>query len=129
MSATKVALLGILVQLAAVISSILAPRLQRKLGFSNLKLLLYIVMLTGIVPAYGSLGLLLPFGGLRTEAEMYAAATWFGMVSLSIIWKLDAVTRIDDSSCMVHSIAILELFMPSSYLLYVSSRLGVMRLG
>lgn len=77
----KVIFIGILVQLAAVFSSILAPRYQKRLGWTNLKVLLHIVLLAEIIPFYACLGLILPFGGLRTEWEMYIAATFFGMVS------------------------------------------------
>ena len=80
MSAPKIILIGILVQLSAVFSSILAPRLQRRLGYSNIRLLVRIVLAAQVLPLYTCLGLLLPFGGLRTEGEMYVAATWFGMV-------------------------------------------------
>jgi UMF1 family MFS transporter len=80
MGPPKIILIGVLVQLAAVISSILAPRVQRHLGISNQKLLLCIVLLAEFIPLYACIGLILPFGGLRTEGEMYIAATWFGMV-------------------------------------------------
>jgi UMF1 family MFS transporter len=81
MGPSKIILIGVLVQLAAVISSILAPRIQKKLLLSNQKLLLWVVLLAEIIPVYACLGLILPFGGLRTEGEMYVAATWFGLVS------------------------------------------------
>lgn len=80
--ASKVILIGILVQLAAVGSSLLAPRLQHRLNLSNLKLLLAIVLLAELLPVYACLGLILPWGGLRSEGEMYVAAVWFGTVSL-----------------------------------------------
>ena len=74
-------LIGILTQISAVVSSILAPRLQRYLGYTNLRLLLALVCAAQVLPGYASLGLVIPFGGLRTEAEMYVAAMWFGLVS------------------------------------------------
>jgi UMF1 family MFS transporter len=81
MSPSKIIIIGVLVQLAAVISSILAPRIQKRLAISNQRLLLWVILLAEIIPIYACIGLILPFGGLRTEAEMYVAASWFGLVS------------------------------------------------
>jgi UMF1 family MFS transporter len=80
MSPSKIIIIGILVQLAAVFSSILTPQWQKRRAWTNLAVLLRIVTLALILPLYACLGLVLPFGGLRTEAEMYVAATWFGLV-------------------------------------------------
>jgi len=49
--------------------------------YSNIAVLLRVVVLALILPVYTCVGLALPFGGLRTEGEMYVAATWFGLVS------------------------------------------------
>lgn len=76
----KIILIGILVQLSAFISSIFSPRLQEYLGCSNHRLLLALVLAGEVIPVYACLGLILPFGGLRTEGEMYVAAVWFGLV-------------------------------------------------
>ncbi|RSH77830.1 Autophagy- protein 22 [Apiotrichum porosum] len=80
MSATKVMVIGLLMQFAAVFSSIYAPVLQRKWGKSNLGLLVRIVLAAQVLPVYACLGLVFPWGGLRTEWEMYIAAVWFGML-------------------------------------------------
>lgn len=80
MSPPKIILTGILVQLSAVVSSILAPRVQRRLGYSNQKLLLVVVLAGEVIPIYACLGLILPWGGLRTEGEIYMTATYFGLV-------------------------------------------------
>lgn len=109
MSPPKIILIGVLVQLAAVISSVLAPKVQKKLAISNQKLLLWIILLAEIIPIYACIGLILPFGGLRTEGEMYVAATWFGLVSC-VFWRFSKQLR---SSCMVHSRVTVELYMPS----------------
>lgn len=82
MSPSKIIIIGVLVQLSAVLSSIYCPRLQARLGYTNLRVLLHIIVLAQVLPAYACLGLILPFGGLRTEGEMYVAAAWFGMVRL-----------------------------------------------
>jgi len=81
MNPSKIIIIGVLVQLAAVISSLLAPKLQKRLAISNQRLLLWVILLAEIIPIYACVGLILPFGGLRTEGEMYVAATWFGLVS------------------------------------------------
>ncbi|KAI9636802.1 autophagy-related protein 22-like protein [Dioszegia hungarica] len=80
LSSAKVILIGILVQLTAVISSVVAPRIQNRLRYGNLQLLLGIVLLAEALPLYACLGLILPWGGLRSEGEMYVAAVWFGML-------------------------------------------------
>jgi len=92
MPASKIILIGILVQLAAVISSIYTPRLQRRKKHTNSQVLLRIVVLALILPVYTCVGLVLPFGGLRTEGEMYVAATWFGLVR----FVLDVPSLSDD---------------------------------
>ncbi|BEJ15765.1 hypothetical protein CspHIS471_0503700 [Cutaneotrichosporon sp. HIS471] len=80
MSPAKVIVIGLIMQLVAVGSSIYAPRLQRKLGLSNLRLLVYIVLAAQVLPLYACAGLVIRVGGLRTEAEMYVAAAWFGFL-------------------------------------------------
>jgi UMF1 family MFS transporter len=81
MSPAKVIVIGLVMQLVAVGSSIYAPRVQRRLGLSNLRLLVYIVIGAQVLPLYACAGLIIPVGGLRTEWEMYVAAAWFGLVS------------------------------------------------
>ncbi|KAK4685503.1 MFS transporter, UMF1 family, partial [Tremellales sp. Uapishka_1] len=78
--ASKIALIGILVQLSAVFSAILSPRFQRYLQCTNMKFLVGVVVLAEALPLYACVGLVLPFGGLRTEGEMYVAAVWFGLL-------------------------------------------------
>ncbi|WRT69167.1 uncharacterized protein IL334_006151 [Kwoniella shivajii] len=90
MSASKIILIGILVQLSAVISSISIPKLQIRFSIkaeqnggkpiTNFKVLLYAVLAGALIPIYTCIGLILPFGGLRTEGEMYVLAIWFGLV-------------------------------------------------
>ncbi|KAL7421294.1 Autophagy protein 22 [Cryptotrichosporon argae] len=82
MSAPKIVALGLLVQLCAVASSALAPRLQARLGAgaSNMRVLVGAVALAQALPVYTCAGLVLPVGGLRTEAEMYVATAWFGIL-------------------------------------------------
>ena len=115
MSPSKIIIIGVLVQLAAVISSILAPKVQKRLAISNQRLLLWVILLAEIIPIYACIGLVLPFGGLRTEGEMYVAATWFGLVSYA-----DTSTEHElMHSYTVHSKVIVELYMLNSSHLYV----------
>lgn len=112
MAPGKIILIGILVQLSAVVSSIVSPRLQQYLGYSNHRLLLALVLAGEVIPVYACLGLILPFGGLRTEGEMYVAAVWFGLVSM----RISAVQRMPGShacSCTALSTAIREQCMRS----------------
>ena len=117
MSPSKIIIIGVLVQLAAVISSILAPKVQKRLAISNQKLLLWVILLAEIIPIYACIGLILPFGGLRTEGEMYVAATWFGLVSCAAMLPVFELT----DSCTVHSRVTVELYMLNSFHLYVYS--------
>ena len=80
MPPSRIILIGILVQLSAVFSSLLTPHYQRYKDLSNLQILIRIVALASFLPFYACLGLVVPFGGLRTRGEMYFAATWFGLV-------------------------------------------------
>jgi UMF1 family MFS transporter len=80
MSSTKIIVIGLLFQLAAMFGSSLAPRLQSRLGFSNIQVLTCVVILVQAIPLYISAGIFLPFGGLRTEIEVYVMVTGFGMV-------------------------------------------------
>jgi UMF1 family MFS transporter len=87
MSATKVGIIGILVQLTAVFSSVATPKWQRRMKWTNQQLLLRVAVAGGVLPMYACLGLVLPFGGLRSEGEMYVAAAWFGMVRFYTLWR------------------------------------------
>ncbi|WVR08980.1 hypothetical protein IAU60_006040 [Kwoniella sp. DSM 27419] len=90
MSPAKIILIGILVQLSAVVSSLVVPRIQQSLSkrsqangnppITNFKVLLVAVLAGAMIPVYTCIGLVLPFGGLRTEGEMYVLAVWFGLV-------------------------------------------------
>nr|XP_031858896.1 uncharacterized protein CI109_005715 [Kwoniella shandongensis]KAA5525968.1 hypothetical protein CI109_005715 [Kwoniella shandongensis] len=87
MSPPKIMVIGVLVQFSAMISSILVPRYQRHLStnhggrlVTNHQILLIGVMMAALIPLYASLGLVLPFGGLRSEGEMYVFAIYFGLI-------------------------------------------------
>ncbi|WVQ81138.1 hypothetical protein IAT38_003260 [Cryptococcus sp. DSM 104549] len=89
MSPPKIILVGILVQLAAVVSSMVVPKIQKRLSekagpggkpITNYKVLIAGVLAAAVIPVYTCLGLILPFGGLRTEGEMYVMAVYFGLI-------------------------------------------------
>ncbi|KAJ2932154.1 hypothetical protein H1R20_g4946, partial [Candolleomyces eurysporus] len=96
MPSSSLILVGILTPLSGIIGSLLWPRLQRKLGWSNLKILVLLVVLASLIPAYGCLGFFfesrhtsdspealgveIKFGGLTTPGEMFGLAVVFGSV-------------------------------------------------
>jgi len=62
--------------------------LQRRFGWSNLRVIITLVILASVIPAYGCLGFLpvfhgkdgLRFGGLTTREEMFVLALYFGSI-------------------------------------------------
>jgi UMF1 family MFS transporter len=112
MSPAKIIAIGVLVQLSAIGSAMIAPRLQRKLGLSNLRFLLGVVLLAQLMPLYACAGLILPFGGLRTEGEMYVVAVYFGLVSLFFDSRS---SRVNTRRCTVPSTVIHGQFLQSLF--------------
>ncbi|GJE99689.1 MFS general substrate transporter [Phanerochaete sordida] len=87
MPASALVLIGIITPVAGIAGSLAWPRLQRWRGWSNLRVLVTLVVLATLVPAYGCLGFIpafrngsVRFGGLTTPAEMYVLAVYFGSV-------------------------------------------------
>jgi UMF1 family MFS transporter len=87
MSATALTLIGVIAPAAGIFGSLLWPRVQLRLGWSNLQALVALIALASFVPAYGCLGFLpmlrnggWKFGGLTTPGEMYALAFYFGLL-------------------------------------------------
>jgi UMF1 family MFS transporter len=83
MPSSRVILIGILTQSTAILSALYTPRFQRRMGVSNLHMLIGCVFGVMLMCMYVLLGLIGQWkvGGLRTEGEMYACAVWFGIVS------------------------------------------------
>ena len=84
MSASSLILIGALTPSAGIAGSLAWPALQRRLGWSNLKVLVVLVTMASAIPAYGCLGFLsvfqksnIKFGGLTTSGEMYVLAVYF----------------------------------------------------
>ncbi|KAF8321216.1 autophagy-type protein 22 [Clavulina sp. PMI_390] len=91
MGATSLMLIGAISPAAGVLGAIVAPIVQKRLDYSNLKMLVMLVSLAAVLPAYGCLGFLpifgaevtvntTRFGGLTTPAEMYALGVYFGFL-------------------------------------------------
>ena len=86
MSPSALILIGILTPTSGILGSLLWPILQRRFGWSNLKVLVILVIMASLIPAYGCLGFLVQgrvkFGGLTTPGEMFALAVYFGQFAL-----------------------------------------------
>jgi UMF1 family MFS transporter len=83
MPASSLILVGVMVPTFGIIGSLAWPHLQRRLGLGNLRMVLILVILASLVPAYGCLGFLpvfqrIGFGGLNSPSEIYGLAGYFG---------------------------------------------------
>lgn len=84
MQPSSLILIGVLTPLSGIMGSLMWPMLQRRYGWSNLKVIIILVILASVIPAYGCLGFLsvfqgnLRFGGLTTQNEMFGLALYFG---------------------------------------------------
>ena len=84
MPATSLILIGIISPVAGIAGSLVWPRIQKAMGWSNLRVLVTLVCLASLLPAYGCLGFIpafrngtIRFGGLTTPAEMYVLSVYF----------------------------------------------------
>jgi len=85
MPPSSLILIGVIVPTFGIIGSLAWPRLQHRLDSSNLKMIMILVVLASLVPAYGCLGFLpvfqrIGFGGMNNPNEMYGLAVYFGFV-------------------------------------------------
>lgn len=82
MSPSALILVGVLTPTSGIAGSLLWPILQRKFGWSNLKVLVILVIMASMIPVYGCLGFVFQgrarFGGLTTQGEMFGLAVYFG---------------------------------------------------
>lgn len=82
MSSSALILVGVISPLSGIIGSLLWPILQRRCQWSSLKILIVLVIMCSMIPAYGCLGFITQgktrFGGLTTPEEMFALAAYFG---------------------------------------------------
>ncbi|KII84768.1 hypothetical protein PLICRDRAFT_117365 [Plicaturopsis crispa FD-325 SS-3] len=85
MQPSALILVGVLTPSAGILGALAWPVLQRRFGWTNLRVLVALVAMASAIPAYGCLGFL-PFvraarwGGLTTQGEMFALAVYFGSV-------------------------------------------------
>ncbi|KAG6372505.1 autophagy-related protein 22-like protein [Boletus reticuloceps] len=83
MDNSSLVLIGAITPTAGILGSLFFPALQRRCGWSNLHVLVLLVVLVSCIPAYGCLGFV-PFirrmrvGGLTTPGEMFGLAVYFG---------------------------------------------------
>ncbi|KAF8966154.1 autophagy-type protein 22 [Flammula alnicola] len=84
MSPSALILIGVLTPTSGILGSLVWPILQRRFRWSNLKVLVVLVIMASMIPAYGCLGFVIQgrarFGGLTTQGEMFALAVYFGSV-------------------------------------------------
>ncbi|OBZ73290.1 Autophagy-related protein 22-2 [Grifola frondosa] len=86
MTPSALILIGVLTPSAGILGSLAWPALQRRLRWTNLRVLVVLVIMASAIPAYGCLGFLpvfrqgVRFGGLTTPGEMYVLAVYFGSV-------------------------------------------------
>ncbi|KAJ7641499.1 autophagy-related protein 22-like protein [Roridomyces roridus] len=83
MKASSLVLIGVFSPMAGIAGSLLCPIIQRRLGWSNLRVIIVIVALASLIPAYGCLGFLSifkGFGGLTTQGELFGLAIYFGFI-------------------------------------------------
>lgn len=81
MSPGQVILVGLTMQLTAVLSATLTPAIQRKYALDGVQSILVCVAMGLAMCAWGLVGLVSPYVGLRSSTEMYLCAIWFGLVS------------------------------------------------
>ena len=87
MSSSSLILVGILAPSLRIIGSLIWPFIQRKMSWSNLKVMIVLVGLASLMPAYGCLGFLPVFknkdgggfGGLTRKEELFVLAAYFGV--------------------------------------------------
>ncbi|KAG2355817.1 autophagy-related protein 22-like protein [Suillus spraguei] len=84
MQASSLVLIGAITPLSGIIGSLVSPILQHKFMWSNLRVLVLLVIMVSLIPVYGCLGFLpifkgtMRFGGLTTQGEMFGLAVYFG---------------------------------------------------
>ncbi|KAG0694613.1 autophagy-related protein 22-like protein [Suillus ampliporus] len=84
MQPSSLVLIGAITPTSGIIGSLVFPILQRKFMWSNLHVLVLLVTVVSLIPAYGCLGFLpifqgaVRFGGLTTQGEMFGLAVYFG---------------------------------------------------
>lgn len=92
MPSSSLVLIGAITPACGILGSLVFPALQRRFGWSNLYVLVLLVLLVSCIPAYGCLGFV-PFvrrlrvGGLTTPGEMFGLAVYFGASGFVRAWQ------------------------------------------
>lgn len=96
MSSSATIVIGILTQTTAVGSAFMTPRIQRRYNLSSMRMLAGCLWGVIALCIYVLIGLVgdMPYGGLKSPAEMYACAVWFGVVSTpaGVVLQTDNLT-------------------------------------
>lgn len=105
MPASSLIIVGVMVPTFGIIGSLAWPHLQRRLGFGNLRMVMILVILASLVPAYGCLGFLpvfqrIGFGGLNSPNEIYGLAVYFGILLGIFLPFVRALDRNRDRVCV-----------------------------
>lgn len=85
MPPSRVILVGLLMQLTAVASASMTPAIQRRYRLNGIQSILVCVGMGLVMCAWGLVGLVNPWFGLRSSGEMYVCAIWFGLVSCRLL--------------------------------------------
>ena len=108
MPPSSLIVIGAVTPTAGILGSLAWPALQRRFGWSNLKVLVILVAMASAIPAYGCLGFLpvfqrssVKFGGLTTPGEMYALAVYFVSDEPFVQCELS-----DDASCYLSGLGV-----------------------
>ncbi|KZT56223.1 MFS general substrate transporter [Calocera cornea HHB12733] len=80
MPATALMLVAVLAPSAGVAGALTCNTLQHRFGWTNKRVLLFLVLAVLAVPIYGCMGFFLPTLGLKTAGEMYALAVYYGAI-------------------------------------------------
>ncbi|KAG7085607.1 hypothetical protein E1B28_003157 [Marasmius oreades] len=84
MKASALILVGIITPMSGILGSLTWPRLQSYFEWSNHRVIVILLALASLVPAYGCMGFLKisqdHFGGLTTQNEMFGLAVYFGFM-------------------------------------------------
>ncbi|KAH8105196.1 MFS general substrate transporter [Cristinia sonorae] len=84
MPPSSLILVSIIAPTSGVLGSLVMPALQKRFAWTNVRVLVTLVLFASLIPVYGCVGFLpifkdhLKFGGLTTPGEMYGLAFVFG---------------------------------------------------
>ncbi|KAJ9096733.1 hypothetical protein QFC21_005003 [Naganishia friedmannii] len=92
MSPAQVIIVGLLMQLTAVLSSSLTPAIQKRYDLTGIQSILVCVAMGTGMCVYGMIGLVCPWFGMRNTWEMYLCAIWFGMGQEARFFSLFSIT-------------------------------------